>query len=231
MKAIILAAGMGIRFRSQPKPLTKLWQTYMPPETETIMSRQVRQLIPVVGIDSILVVVGYKACMIMEEFPELLYVYNQNFAQTNTAKSLLLGLKKWQDDILWVNGDVYLEDGLLEKLVANGGSCALVSEGECDNEAVKYSIKLSGVIDLIGKELISFRGESLGANVITREHLPAFIHELFKLNDPAYFEAGLENMILYKHLQLSPVAIGKAYCKEIDTIPDLADVIKHISKN
>jgi choline kinase len=39
-------------------------------------------------------VVGFKKDLIMESFPNLTYVYNQYFDQTNTAKSLLKAIKK-----------------------------------------------------------------------------------------------------------------------------------------
>ena len=89
MKAIILAAGIGSRLgNSNPKPLTKL------KNDETILNRQVMYLSDYIGEDNIIVVVGYKNDLIMEAFPNLLYVYNNFYDTTNTSKSLLKALKK-----------------------------------------------------------------------------------------------------------------------------------------
>ena len=53
------------------------------------MQRQLEGLLRYIDIDNIYVVVGYKKEMIMEAFPELLYIYNNTFETTNTSKSLL----------------------------------------------------------------------------------------------------------------------------------------------
>ncbi len=89
MKAIILAAGIGSRLgNSNPKPLT-------------ILNRQVMYLSDYLGEDNIIVVVGYKKELIMESFPNLLYVYNNYLDTTNTSKSLLKALKKMKMKIFY----------------------------------------------------------------------------------------------------------------------------------
>ena len=61
------------------------------------------------------VVVGFKKNSIMENFPQLAYVYNPYFDQTNTAKSLVRALKKCKgESVLWFNGDVVFDEKLLE---------------------------------------------------------------------------------------------------------------------
>src|SRR3712207_8839046 len=37
-------------------------------------------------------------------------VYNPHYATTNTAKSLLRALRKFDDDVMWINGDLYFEE-------------------------------------------------------------------------------------------------------------------------
>ena len=71
MKAIILAAGIGSRLGNlDPKPLTKL------SNGESILQRQINYLSEYIGINNIYIIVGYKKDLIMETFPELLYIYN-----------------------------------------------------------------------------------------------------------------------------------------------------------
>ena len=102
MKAIILAAGIGSRLgNSNPKPLTKL------NNGESILGRQVAYLSEYLGVTNIIAIVGYKKDLIMESFPNLLYVYNNFYDTTNTSKSLLAGLIKIEnEDVVWLNGDV-----------------------------------------------------------------------------------------------------------------------------
>ena len=93
MKAVILAAGIGSRLRiSEPKPLTKL------KNGESILQRQVECLSEYIGINNIIAIVGYKKELIMESFPNLLYVYNDFYDTTNTSKSLLAGLNKIEEE-------------------------------------------------------------------------------------------------------------------------------------
>ena len=84
MKIIILAAGIGSRLGNPfPKPLTKL------NNNKSIMQMMTENISYVFDTDMINLVVGFKKDLIMESFPNLTYVYNQYFDQTNTAKSLL----------------------------------------------------------------------------------------------------------------------------------------------
>ena len=113
MKAIILAAGIGSRLgNSDPKPLTKL------KNGESILYRQVGYLSEYIGINNIITIVGYKKDLIMESFPNLIYVYNNFYDTTNTSKSLLAGLHKIEnEDVMWLNGDVVFEKKLLLKII------------------------------------------------------------------------------------------------------------------
>ena len=51
-----------------------------------------------IGINNIIAIVGYKKELIMESFPNLLYVYNDFYDTTNTSKSLLAGLNKIEEE-------------------------------------------------------------------------------------------------------------------------------------
>ena len=80
MKAIILAAGIGSRLgKPHPKPLTELITG------ETIMQRQISALSKYIGKDNIMIVVGFKKDLIMEKFPDQMYIYNNIYDNTNTS--------------------------------------------------------------------------------------------------------------------------------------------------
>ncbi|MBA4344928.1 MAG: UDP-N-acetylglucosamine pyrophosphorylase, partial [Microbacterium sp.] len=88
-QVVILAAGMGSRLgRELPKPLTEL------SDGRTIMRQQHDNIAAAFGTDvTITTVVGYKLEHIIDAFPEVEYVYNEQYDQTNTSKSLLRALK------------------------------------------------------------------------------------------------------------------------------------------
>mgnify|MGYP001553278402 CR=1 FL=1 len=85
---VILAAGMGSRLgRSLPKPLTEL------SDGRSIMQQQFDNIRQAFGKSAeVTVVVGYKLEHIIEAFPSASFVYNEQYDQTNTSKSLLRAL-------------------------------------------------------------------------------------------------------------------------------------------
>ena len=216
MKAIILAAGMGSRLgNSDPKPLTKL------KNGESILQRQVNSLSEYIGIDNILVIVGYKKDLIMEFFPNLLYVYNNYYDTTNTSKSLLSGLKKIQNEnVIWLNGDVVFEKELLPQIFNSPHSCVAVNTNKVGEEEVKYNIFPDKSINEISKEVKQPMGEAVGINKITASDIPRFIINLEKCNDQDYFEKAMEYSI-QDGMKIFAEDISKYLCFEIDFIDDL----------
>ncbi len=224
MKAVILAAGMGTRLGTLiPKPLTSLV------DEQTIMDFQVQRLADAVGIDNISAIVGYKKELIMEKFPELTFVYNHAYTQTNTAKSLLTALRKIDEDVLWMNGDVYFWPEVLQKLMASPTSAALVDTKKCGDEEIKYTLNAEGHIAELSKQVENGIGEAVGINLIKKADLPAFREALEAVGAQDYFEKALENLTLAGKLVLSPVHLDDLFCQEIDFPEDLESVKQHMT--
>ncbi|HAM27057.1 MAG TPA: UDP-N-acetylglucosamine pyrophosphorylase, partial [Microbacteriaceae bacterium] len=89
IQIVILAAGMGSRLgRSLPKPLTEL------SDGRTIMQQQFDNIHHAFGTSAkVTIVVGYKLEHIIEAFPNASFVYNEQYDQTNTSKSLMRALR------------------------------------------------------------------------------------------------------------------------------------------
>lgn len=224
MKGIILAAGLGTRFEAQiPKPLTLITNN------KTILDFQIEKLEKRIGIDNILIVVGYKKESIVEKFPELSFVYNKEFETTNTSKSLLLALKETDDDdVIWMNGDIYFDDEVLDFIIKSDQSCCLVDNKKCGNEEVKYNLNQHGFVKQLSKSINDPKGEALGINLIKKKDLDYFRSELEKVNDNDYFEKALENLTLNNKIKLVPISIGNLFCSEIDFPEDLDFVKKYV---
>ncbi len=216
MKAIILAAGIGSRLGNpRPKPLTHL------SSGEMIMERQVKFLQQVVSIDDIMAVIGFKKDLIMEEFSELTYVFNNVYDRTNTSKSLLKALKKVKDeDVIWLNGDVVFDPDVLERVVATQTSCMAVNTASVAEEEVKYTVQNDGSIDQVSKIVENALGESVGINRVIAKDIPLFIEMLEKCDDNDYFERGIEFAIA-KGLKIYPVDVSDVLCIEVDFTEDL----------
>jgi L-glutamine-phosphate cytidylyltransferase len=217
MKVVILAAGMGSRMGGgeTPKPLIPLANGH------TIMGQQLAMLAGRAAPDDILVVVGYKKDLIMERHPELLFVYNPNFSTENTSQSLLRALRKVDDDLLWLNGDVVLGEGIVDAVLAAGASAMAVQRGLVGEEEVKFRSDGEGRILEVSKQVADGEGEAVGVNFCRREDLPLLRAGLEACGDEDYFERGLE-LALNDGLDLRAVEIPADACIEVDFIEDLA---------
>ena len=226
MEAVILAAGMGTRLGSLiPKPLTSLV------DEKTILDYQIEKLLSLPTIRNIYIVVGYKKEIIMEKFPDQLFVYNNAYARTNTAKSLLAALNKIEEDVIWMNGDVFFDAEILNLLVNTNCSACLVNRKECGAEEIKYRLNQDGLIHHLSKSVTCAEGEAPGINVIRKSDLKLFRDELERVADGDYFEKALENLTVSDQLKLVPVDVGPYFCREIDFEEDLLAVQAYQKKN
>ena len=219
MKIIILAAGIGSRLGNPfPKPLTPL------KNGKSIMKMQVENMTSRYDVDDINVVVGFKKDLIMERFPELTYVYNPFFDQTNTSKSLLRALKKYKDkSVLWINGDVVFDKHIFDKLqplITAKTSFVAVNTNKVGEEEVKYVLK-DGYINQLSKTVKNGAGEAVVINFISSDDIPIFINRLEECDNNDYFERGLELAINKDDLKIKAVDISQYNCMEIDFIEDL----------
>ena len=219
MKIIILAAGIGSRLGNPfPKALTKL------KNNKSIMQMMTENISSVYNTDIINLVVGFKKNLIMENFPDLTYVYNQYFDQTNTAKSLLKAVKKNKDQsILWMNGDIVFDKNILLKLkeyTDKDISFVSVNTSKVAEEEVKYTLK-DDYIDELSKTVKNGLGEAVGINFISSDYIEIFIKRLEECDDNDYFERALEIAIEEDGFKIKPIDISEFNCIEIDFEEDL----------
>lgn len=225
MKTVILAAGIGSRLGNPlPKPLTLL------KSGKTIMQQQIDNLTRFFEVDTINIVVGFKKELILESFPDMTFIYNQFFDQTNTSKSLLKALKKnHRDSVLWLNGDVVFDSEILKELtplmVANK-SFVCVNTQKVGEEEVKYTLDESGYIKELSKKVVNGVGEAVGINFISSKDINTLINRLEECAANDYFERGIEMAIEKDNMKVSAVDISRFRCMEIDFKEDLDNANK-----
>jgi choline kinase len=221
LQTVILAAGMGSRLgRSLPKPLTEL------NDGRSIMRQQHDNIRAAFGTEArITTVVGYKAESIVEAFPDVDYVYNDRYDQTNTSKSLLRALSKsGRGGVLWMNGDVVFDPRVLGRaisLIERDQSFVTVNTSKVSDEEVKYTVTPDGHIRDLSKTVAGGIGEAVGINYISSADKNAFVRQLSRVDDQDYFERGLELAIVEDGLRLLPLDISDLYAVEIDFAEDL----------
>lgn len=218
---VILAAGMGSRLgRSLPKPLTEL------SDGRTIMQQQFDNIHQAFGNDAnVTIVVGYKLEHIIEAFPHADFVYNEQYDQTNTSKSLLRALQASKEGgVLWMNGDVVFDPEALVRagdLVAADRSFVSVNTAKVSDEEVKYTTDSEGYIAELSKTVAGGLGEAVGINYVASRDKGTLVRHLSKVGDQDYFERGIELAIAHDSLRFAPVDISDLYAVEIDFAEDL----------
>jgi choline kinase len=218
---VILAAGVGSRLgRPHPKPLTAL------ADGETILSRALRQLTGRFSRHSIHVIVGFKKEMIMEAVPDVGFIYNQAYGDTNTSKSLLKALTiVGPGGVLWLNGDVVFDERVIDDLlphIATDRSFVCVNTASVGEEEVKYTLDNDGHVQQLSKTVPhGARGEAVGINFISAEDRPMLTRRLDECDDQDYFERGIELAIDKDGLRIDALDISRHPVIEIDFAEDL----------
>ncbi|HEX5736736.1 MAG TPA: phosphocholine cytidylyltransferase family protein [Blastocatellia bacterium] len=123
MRAIILAAGKGVRLNGTagelPKCLVKVGGL-------TLIERQIQSLRSA-GIDQIVVVIGHGADIVRQACgPDCTYVENSEYATTNSLFSLWLARDFLRDGFVVLNADVLFHPQLLADLLLSDSEDALL---------------------------------------------------------------------------------------------------------
>ena len=221
IQVVILAAGMGTRLgKPWPKPLTPL------ADGRSIMQQQLENVAKVFGENArVSIVVGFKLEMIMEAHPDATFIYNENYDQTNTSKSLLKALRASQESgVLWLNGDVVFDHRVLERIkdrMLNEKSFVCVNTSAVGEEEVKYTVDKDGFINSLSKKVENALGEAVGINFISKSDKASAIKYLVECADNDYFERGLELAIEKDGIKIEPVDISDLFAVEVDFQADL----------
>nr|WP_323132152.1 NTP transferase domain-containing protein [Kineococcus indalonis] len=220
VQVVILAAGLGTRLgRPLPKSQTRLR------DGRTIMQQQVDGVRAALGPDvPITVVVGFKAMVVMEAHPDLLYAYNEVFDSTNTSKSLLRALVTSRPGgVLWMNGDVVFDPRVLRDArpwIERDETFVCVNTAAVGEEEVKYTVDAEGFVRELSKSVTGGLGEAVGINHVCAADKAVLVQELRACADTDYFERGIETAIA-RGVRVAPVDVSGFDVVEVDFEEDL----------
>jgi len=224
----ILAAGMGTRLgRPFPKPLTLL------EDGRTILAQQLENIYEAYGADTkVQIVVGFKLDLILEAAPDVSFVYNERYDQTNTNRSLLKALRTSSaGPVVWMNGDVVIDPAILKRMQANidaDQTVIAVNTSAVSEEEVKYTVTADGMVNELSKTVVNGLGEAVGINLIAAKDKAKLINWLAQCDDQDYFERGIELAIEKNGLKVLPVDISDLFAVEVDFEADLERANKRI---
>lgn len=227
MKAVILAAGVGNRLRGvieTPKCLLKI-------NGVALLERYLSAL-GIVDILDVVLVVGHKKEMIIEfakglNFPgSIKFIENPDF-----TRGSILSLYKARDEldgnILLMDGDVYFEIGVLDRLVHTNKEnlIAIDSASSSSGEEMMVGIKGGRILDM-KRNLIGgydMVGEAVGFyrfNEQAGDGLKEILEEQVTLGE---YDLGYEDILpaLFQRVYFEPVIIDGLKWVEIDFEEDI----------
>lgn len=234
MKAVILAAGRGVRLESSgwsdPKCL-------LPVRGTTVLDNMLDALLAH-GVREFVVVVGYRQELVRAHFAKrglaATWVENPDFASTNTINSLWRCAEHLDDDFLYFNADVLFHPDIVGRLLAGTGNRLAIDGKACGEEEVKVVVDEAGRVRRIGKALdpADCRGEFIGVGRFDRATNPAFVEALRRHNEELgnvnlFFEAAIDDIL--DEVEMVDVDVSDLPCIEIDFPEDYDEAKRDVS--
>lgn len=231
MKVLILAAGRGTRISrylsGNPKCTVDIGEGQC-------LIRYTVDLLHSKGIQDIGIVLGYKEQVIRDVLTgeNVNFYYNPFYDVTNSiasawfAKEFIKG-----DDLLIMNGDVYLEDKLLDVILSEKQSPVMFAD-ETRKETADYKFYYEdGILQKYGKELSGsdISGEYIGIGRFAKEFLPQFSARMEEMINHQEHSVWWENVIysLTKEQPIHIEEVGGHFWAEVDYIEDYERILEH----
>lgn len=230
MKALILAAGRGTRIsrylEGNPKCTVNIGGT--------TLIRYTVELLRSHGIEDIALSVGYRKQAVMDALEGLPVRYFENpfFDVTNSiasawfAKDFLA-----DDDVLIMNGDVYLDRALLPVILnCEPQKTPLLFADETRKEEADYKFFYrDGILLKYGKELSGndITGEYIGVARLSKDYLPRFTEKLSEMIDEQKHSVWWENVLyeLSDHSAVYVESIKDNFWAEVDYVEDYERIL------
>ena len=160
---VIPAAGMGKRMKSYgPKALIQIGKN------KNIIQKQIAQIKKVLPVNRIILVAGFEAAKLMNEVPsDVICIENERYEETNVIRSLGMGLRATEKDVLVIYGDLVFNDKALEALNLNK-SCTIVGNDIMDASEIGCSMNKDEIkhmmydLDTKWSQITFYRGKELG---------------------------------------------------------------------
>lgn len=230
MRVLLLAAGKGTRISrylsGNPKSTVEIGGTSLLAYTVGLFLKK--------GVKTIGVSVGYKSDVIKKELKNypVEYFANPFFDVTNSIASAWFAQDFFNsdDDIIIMNADVYMEEALVDQIIASDKSPVMLADGSRKDEAdYKFQYE-NGILKKYGKDLegVDITGEYVGVAKLSKESIPVFLARLDQLIKQQKHSLWWEN-VLYQGIPEYPIYIEETnglFWAEVDYIEDYERILK-----
>lgn len=230
MRAVLLAAGMGTRISrylsGKPKCTVDIGGI-------TLIENTV-QMLQSKGIKDIAIVLGYRGNVIRDILKDydISFYENPFYDVTNSIASMWFArdFLKVEDRYIIMNGDVFLEDKLLDEIVAETGSPVMFADGSRKEEA-DYKFKYeNGILRKYGKELTGddITGEYIGLGSFDYRFISFFTEEMEAMISRQQHNVWWENIVyeISRDRDVYVRDIAGMFWAEVDYIEDYKRILE-----
>ena len=242
MRAIILAAGSGLRLGEYTQDIPK---TLVDVNGKSILERQI-SLLKEYGINEIFVVTGYKR----EKYvlKDIEYIFNPRYSETEQLASMMVARTKVSDDVLIIFGDIIFDSQILQQILSSNDDIAIAIDLDWEksyNErpdnpkslADKVLINQKKILQISAKETsLDIKNQAVGeflgiiklsgngSKIIIKKYEELEKSHVGRFHDANSLEKAklvdiLQELIDSK-IEIYPITISGKWC-EIDTPMDL----------
>lgn len=236
MKALIMAAGIGQRIsrdiHGQPKCCLEIGG-------KALIKRTFEQFFNK-GIENIGIVTGYREKYILQalEGSSFRRYYNPFFRITNSiasawfAREFLTG----DDDLLIMNGDVFIEDGIIDMIINDSRSPLLLADSTRIEGADYRFAWDNSMLKRYGKDLTDSEttGEYVGLAKLDKEYVSLFKLMLVDCINAEDYNCWWEDVIYRTVNQGAAVYIhdvAGSFWAEVDYIEDYLKIQKYLKSD
>lgn len=230
MRVLILAAGKGTRISrylsGNPKSTVEIGGTSL---LEYTVSTFIKK-----GVTTIGIALGYRQDIIRETLKDypVQYFYNPFFDVTNSIASAWFAkdFLSADEDVLIMNGDVFMEDSLFDKVINSKQNPVMFADGTRREEAdYKFCYK-DGILQKYGKDLAGndITGEYVGIAKLGKSFMPVFCKKLEEMIQSQQHSVWWEN-VLYQSIPSITVYVEETdgfFWAEVDYIEDYERILK-----
>ena len=242
MRAIILAAGCGLRLNQHTKDIPK---ALLDLNGKSILERQI-SLLREYGVNEIFVVTGYKR----EKYvlKDIEYIFNPRYSETEQLASMMVARTKIFDDVLVIFGDILFDSQILQQILASNDDIAMAidlnweksyNEGLCNShpldepvlinqkKVLRISYKQTDTMienQTVGEFLGVIKLSANGSRTIIKKYEELEKSHVGRFHDANSLEkaklADILQELIDSKIEISFIAVNGKWC-EIDTPKDL----------
>ncbi len=242
MRAIILAAGCGLRLNQHTKDVPK---ALLDLNGKSILERQI-SLLREYGVNEIFVVTGYKR----EKYvlKDIEYIFNPRYSETEQLASMMVARTKIFDDVLVIFGDLIFDSQILQQILASNDDIAMAidlnweksyNEGLCNShpldepvlinqkKVLRISYKQTDTMienQTVGEFLGVIKLSANGSRTIIKKYEELEKSHVGRFHDANSLEkaklADILQELIDSKIEISFIPVNGKWC-EIDTPKDL----------